>query len=139
MLRYIVNIKDRKKYVLNNEKLKDKCNIEKNQMKDNNRLINHLEKAEFLNIVLDKSVCIFSGEYINHYQTIRTDGLWVWSSDLLHYTKNYNFQWPKDFVKHVNSNIGVTNNINEEHFTFLNKNFSYCALEKQNISLIQVE
>ena len=92
MLRYIVNTKGKEKYVVDNEKLKDKCNIKRGQMDDNNMLINYLEEADYLNIVLDQSICVFSGGYIDHYQIIRTDGFWVWSSDLLHYTKKYNFQ-----------------------------------------------
>ncbi|WP_299711557.1 hypothetical protein [uncultured Tenacibaculum sp.] len=128
MIRFIVHVESKREYIYDNNKLKQSCYPNKDI--ENKWLAEYLDKAEYLNIVLDKSPCIFTGDYISHYQTIRTDGFWVWSSDFLHYTKNFNFIWPEDFMIHVKENLNNSNAISYDRLLSLGDNFSFDKLSE---------
>ncbi|MBS1637736.1 MAG: hypothetical protein JST26_17605 [Bacteroidetes bacterium] len=53
--------------------------------------------------MLDTTDCIICGENILHYDTLITDGDWVWSADLKHYFDHHNFVFPEDFLQSIRS------------------------------------
>ena len=83
-------------------------------------LIKYLEKSEPLSVVLDSTKCVISNAEIeNHYETLVTDGIWIWSADLLHYTKNYNFKFPGDFLDYLESINYETSTLSREEMAEL--------------------
>lgn len=62
---------------------------------------NFLEDSEYLGVFLDDTLCVFGEKRIMHYSTLKTDGDWIWSSDIIHYTKEHNFILPKAFLEHI--------------------------------------
>jgi hypothetical protein len=63
------------------------------------RLLHYLKNVPMIIPLCDCTTCIFSNKIIDHPQSWFTDGEWIWSADLTHYTKKYNFQWPEEFIK----------------------------------------
>lgn len=98
--RIILNIEDTKeaysledRFILNGV---DKLNS--NALNQVNRF---LQKATYLSILLDQTTCLFSGKSIDHYDTIMTDGKWVWSADINYYVENYSIDLPETFLKYI--------------------------------------
>jgi hypothetical protein len=54
-------------------------------------------------ICLDQTLDIFNQKPISHYRTFRTDGCWIWNSDLNFYTIHHGFIWPAQFMEHIDS------------------------------------
>lgn len=127
--RFIVNI-DENHIILVEDSYLEKCNRIKTE--NSTILIDFLGKSDYLSITLDKVKSLFSNEYVSHVHTLRTDGKWIWSSDLNHYTKNHYFQWPKSFNEHVLKNGMST--ISEERFKLMEKSFNIRQLLVANIN-----
>ncbi len=86
-------------------------------------MINFLNKSEYLSITLDLTESLFSDGNIEHFYTLRTDGFWIWSGDLKHYTEKNYFIWPKEFVNHIASIKEI--DISQERFEMIEKFFEY--------------
>lgn len=78
-----------------------KCKNQGKVYSSRNKLDQYLKKCFYLKVLLTETKCIFTRKYIGHYHSWRTDGAWVWSSDLEHYSKDHSFQWPKEFLDHI--------------------------------------
>lgn len=65
------------------------------------RLLHFLKKSHFFFPTLDMTKCIFSGKRIELSDSFYSDGEWIWSADLKHYTKNYHFIWPEEFINSI--------------------------------------
>ncbi len=61
----------------------------------------YLKKGIAVSILLDLTKCMFCGKSIEHFLTLCTDGEWVWSADLHHYSEEHHFVWPQAFVESI--------------------------------------
>lgn len=73
-------------------------------IQDKEKIIKYMRKSEYLSILLDCTHCIFTGEIIEHFDTHKTDGKWIWSVDLIHYFKKHNLVLPLDFLSDISQN-----------------------------------
>ncbi len=111
-MRQILNIKDDEVIVY---EITDQYLLECRELKispENKKLYSdYLKKCDFESILLDQTQCIFSKDWITHFDTIKTDGDRIWSGDLEHYFEKYNFIWPEDHLcKIVDSNYQISKN-----------------------------
>lgn len=102
MKRFIFNVSQRRVEV---QVVTDESIIHCNQfqLSKNERLIHYIEQAGYDSICLDQTLDIFNKKRISHYKTFRTDGSWIWSSDLNYYTIHHGFIWPAKFMEHIDS------------------------------------
>jgi len=121
MKRFIVNIDENLILEIDNSEL-SRCRDLQLEIHEKDKILLFLDSSAYLSQCLDLTPCIFSTKNIEHSQTLRTDGNWIWSGDLFHYTKEYYFQWPIDFVKNA---IASKNdkNISEERYNFMVANY----------------
>ncbi|PSK93098.1 hypothetical protein [Taibaiella chishuiensis] len=61
----------------------------------------YLDKACYIEILLDLGKCIFDNQSITSNETLLTDGNWIWSGDLNHYSLLHHFAWPEAFITSV--------------------------------------
>ncbi|SEB45876.1 hypothetical protein SAMN04489761_0840 [Tenacibaculum sp. MAR_2009_124] len=109
-MRQILNIKDDEViiYEITDQYLFE-CHRSNKVVMNKSLYLNYLSICDFEKITLDRTQCIFSQEWITHYGTLKTDGNWLWSTDLEHYFEKYNFKWPKDhLLKITNSNYQMS-------------------------------
>ena len=110
-MRQILNIKDNEViiYEITDQYLFE-CNKSNLSIKNKKNYLEYLNNCEFESILLDQTECIFSKKLITHFETIKTDGNWLWSGDLEHYFNRYNFIWPKNHLKKIEkSNYKISN------------------------------
>jgi len=110
-MRQILNIKDNEViiYEITDQYLFE-CNKSNLSIKNKKNYLEYLNNCEFESILLDQTECIFSKKWITHFETIKTDGNWLWSGDLEHYFNRYNFIWPKNHLKKIEkSNYKISN------------------------------
>jgi hypothetical protein len=102
MKRFILNVSQQRVQV---QVVPDEALIHCNQFQSpkNERLIHYIEQAGYDSICLDQTLDIFNKKRISHYKTFRTDGSWIWSSDLNYYTIHHGFLWPAQFMQHLGS------------------------------------
>ncbi len=81
-------------YILNNYK---------REPSKNSSLVNYMTKNEAFSILLDTTKCIITNEPIEHYESLSTDGYWIWSADLEHYIKKFNIKMPDHFMYYLES------------------------------------
>ena len=131
---YIVyHIKD--SYILNNHEL-NSC--------DNQELSNYMSNSETFSLLLDLTNCIISNKEIPHYESLSTDGYWIWSSDLEHYIENFNLKMPSDFIHYLKSihyKIKPLSKENMETLYFKKFKTLYDAdhqIDTKNIKVIQL-
>lgn len=109
-MRQIINIKDEEViiYEITDQYLFE-CHHSKYASANKELCLNYLNKCEFDSIMLDQTQCIFSKDWITHFETHKTDGNWIWSGDLEYYFEKYNFIWPEDHLdKIMNSNYKIS-------------------------------
>ncbi|WP_435263821.1 hypothetical protein [Tenacibaculum sp. nBUS_03] len=109
-MRKILNIKDDEVilYEITDQYLFD-CNKSNIAIEKKKLYLDYLNNCDFESILLDQTECIFSKDLITHFETIKTDGDWLWSGDLEHYFDRFNFFWPEDHLKKIEkSNYKMT-------------------------------
>lgn len=94
-------------------KMNIKCILDKDEV------YGYLKKSHYLEILLDKTLCVYGEQMIEHYQTYLTDGSWVWSSDINHYFFNHNFALPKDFLEYIRTLNYIPKSYNESYDDFI--------------------
>lgn len=72
-----------------------------NETDQNDKITDGLKKGEYVSILLDHTECVVSGEMVSHFETLMTDGKWLWSADIIHYCEKYNLRLPEPFKKHL--------------------------------------
>jgi|GEM_PF-4632886 hypothetical protein len=87
-------------FVISDQYLQN-CVFEAKLVAAHRSIMKYIKRAPHYSIVMDTTPCIFSGERISHNHTFQTDGKWIWSADLVHYTEKHNFQWPQAFLDHL--------------------------------------
>lgn len=128
----IIHIKPREViiYEVTDQYLKE-CQSLKKEIKNKTLYLQYFENCEYENIVLDKSQCIFSGKWITHNMTKKSDGDWLWTADLEHYFEHYNFLWPEE---HQNK-IQLSNfELSEDSKLILKKRYDLGAILYKNAS-----
>ncbi len=86
---------------------------------EQDKLIAYVNNAHHAAIHLDLTESIFAGERIPHARTLLSDGEWLWSADLNHYTEKHNFVWPEEFIQSVKSKKYKMPDITEENLSVL--------------------
>lgn len=99
--RLLFSLKDRSKLFLFDNKYLHQCNNQKEKYPwlFKIRLTKYIRKQPFHLLFMDQQKCIFEdNNYINLSIEFYSDGEWVWSADLIHYTEKHYFRWPKEFI-----------------------------------------
>ena len=98
----ILNIKKDFLFIINDSYIKN-CYYNKKSLAyfKKKRLLKYVNNAPLLLGFLDLTDCLFSGKDIPSYETLFTDGEWIWSADLNYYSKNFYFEWPNEFIKSI--------------------------------------
>lgn len=96
-------------------------NLKNFTIQDKEKIIKYLRKSEYLSILLDCTTCIFTGEIIEHFDTHKTDGKWIWSADIIHYIEKYNFILPFDFLSDIRQNDYKTYKLTDEIYKNLHE------------------
>jgi hypothetical protein len=91
------------------------------QIQDKEKIIEYMRKSEYLSILLDSTNCIFTGEIIEHFDTHKTDGKWIWSADIIHYIEKHNFILPLDFLSDIRQNDYKTYKLTDEIYKNLHE------------------
>jgi len=66
------------------------------------KIIHYIENATPVRVVLDEEDCLICKHQISDRETLVSDGNWVWSDHLVHYTKNHSLKLPEQFYSHLN-------------------------------------
>lgn len=90
-------------------------------IQDKAKILKYMRKSEYLSILLDCTKCIFTGEIIEHFDTHKTDGKWIWSADIIHYIEKHNFVLPLDFLSDIRLNNYKTYKLTDEIYENLVK------------------
>jgi hypothetical protein len=101
MTRIIFNIKKENLFFEIDDDYIKKCFLERKSLSlyKKLKLLYYLRRSNCIFPLCDCTTCIFSNEFIEHSDTWYSDGEWIWSADLMHYSKKYFFQWPDEFMK----------------------------------------
>lgn len=98
-------MRDIKRFIINIEKEEERYIVSNRYLERSHRSVemcpefnDYVEKADLIKMILDETQCVFSKELISHYETYVSDGEWIWSTDLIHYSKKHGFVWPQSFI-----------------------------------------
>ena len=85
----------------------------------NDKIVKYLKSSFYIAILLDSTKSLFEDRQITSFETYLTDGNWIWSGDLEHYTEKYKFKWPAAFVESIRFMTPVNINTPVEEITKL--------------------
>lgn len=87
--------------------------------KESAKLISYLGNAYYIIIRLNLTNSLFDGTNIESSHTLLSDGEWIWSADLNHYSEKHSFIWPNGFLESVKAKNYKMPELTETQIGFL--------------------
>lgn len=119
----VIDVKNEEVYAFDEEYLRV-CNTRRVWYRFISRFFVHfyLSKsvAIFASITTDK--CVFSGKEIETSMMWLTDGEWIWTANLLHYSLFHNFIWPDSFIKKIRKKRFLFKKVSDEALLAISEN-----------------
>ncbi len=92
-------------YKINDSYLQACAREQRAQDTDPTALLAYLDNGKYMSILLDRGKYIFDNQSISSNETLLSDGNWIWSADLNHYTGFHHFIWPEAFLASIQNRI----------------------------------